>query len=304
LAGRKGWIKAAVVAFAGAMLSATPAVGDVALGCGSVVTESTTLTTDLFCAGDGLIVTAPGITVDLGGHLIRGPGSDRNSTERGVVAAAPGATVRNGRIQDFGVGVRLAAGVTEVTGLTLVDNTVGVSIASGRNRVRGNAFTGNGGAVVMSGDVNLVEGNALHRNGAGMFVAGFSNHIAANGIVGDDGHDFGITVFGVQTRVTGNRVSHYRAGISMAGTGDISGNVAFSNVDGIAVSGSATVAGNTALLNSDDGIEVTGAARVQGNTVARNGDLGIEASGQVTDGGGNRAFGNGNPRQCEGVVCG
>ena len=35
----------------------------------------------------------------------------------------------------------------------------------------------------------------------------------------------------------------------------------------------------------------------------RNGDLGIEAVFGVTDGGGNKAFGNGNPLQCTNITC-
>jgi hypothetical protein len=37
--------------------------------------------------------------------------------------------------------------------------------------------------------------------------------------------------------------------------------------------------------------------------IVRNGVLGIEAVAGVIDGGGNRAFGNGDPRQCLIVVC-
>ena len=55
----------------------------------------------------------------------------------------------------------------------------------------------------------------------------------------------------------------------------------------------------------DDGIEVDAAAAVlTRNTAFFNHDLGIEAVPGVTDGGGNRAHGNGNPAQCSGVVCG
>jgi hypothetical protein len=39
------------------------------------------------------------------------------------------------------------------------------------------------------------------------------------------------------------------------------------------------------------------------NTANRNHDLGIEAVPGVTDGGGNRARGNGNPLQCTNIDC-
>jgi hypothetical protein len=39
------------------------------------------------------------------------------------------------------------------------------------------------------------------------------------------------------------------------------------------------------------------------NLAVHNGDLGIEAVPGVTDGGGNRAAGNGNPAQCTNIDC-
>ena len=39
------------------------------------------------------------------------------------------------------------------------------------------------------------------------------------------------------------------------------------------------------------------------NRARWNFDLGIEAIAGVLDGGGNRAFGNGNPLQCENIFC-
>ena len=61
---------------------------------------------------------------------------------------------------------------------------------------------------------------------------------------------------------------------------------------------------NRASRNGDDGIDVENSdATLTGNTADRNSDLGIEAVPGVTDGGGNRAFGNGNPLQCLNVAC-
>jgi parallel beta-helix repeat protein len=60
---------------------------------------------------------------------------------------------------------------------------------------------------------------------------------------------------------------------------------------------------NVASENLDDGIEVANAGTIARNRANENGDLGIEAVAGVTDGGGNRASGNGNAAQCTGVVC-
>ena len=62
--------------------------------------------------------------------------------------------------------------------------------------------------------------------------------------------------------------------------------------------------GNTVVRSGADGIDVRSASTtLRDNLAARNADLGIDAVAGVTDGGGNRAFGNGNPLQCTNVFC-
>jgi parallel beta-helix repeat protein len=60
-----GLILAAVAALA---LGAAPAAAQPA--CGDVLTQDTTLTADLHCDGTALVIGAPGITLDLGGHVV------------------------------------------------------------------------------------------------------------------------------------------------------------------------------------------------------------------------------------------
>jgi hypothetical protein len=61
---------------------------------------------------------------------------------------------------------------------------------------------------------------------------------------------------------------------------------------------------NITSRNGDDGIDVESpATTVTANLATDNADYGIEAVEGVTDGGGNRASGNGNPAQCLGVRC-
>jgi parallel beta-helix repeat protein len=81
------------------------------------------------------------------------------------------------------------------------------------------------------------------------------------------------------------------------------------DTDGIRMGGGNTSYGtvlerNTASGNGDDGIDVdTTYAEITKNTANDNGDFGIEAVPGVTDGGGNKARGNGNPLQCLNVFC-
>jgi hypothetical protein len=79
------------------------------------------------------------------------------------------------------------------------------------------------------------------------------------------------------------------------------------NGDGVFVQTTALgtlLEGNHALGSDDDGIDVDSPdTRLVGNHAVHNGDLGIEAVFGVTDGGRNKAHGNGNPAQCTNVDC-
>src|SRR5687767_14036809 len=96
-----GWRRSAflggLVVFVSLALPASHVQADQA-GCGQVLTGSITLTNDLVaCAGDGLVIGAGGITVDLNWHLVQGTGLGvgvRNPGHHGV-------TIRNGTIRNF-----------------------------------------------------------------------------------------------------------------------------------------------------------------------------------------------------------
>src|SRR2546423_10760933 len=65
---RRGLLIGGAAGLAAAVLPGTPAWASPS--CGSTITTNTTLTTDLVCAGDGLIIGADGITLNLRGHTI------------------------------------------------------------------------------------------------------------------------------------------------------------------------------------------------------------------------------------------
>ena len=91
--------------------------------CGQRVTRHFVLANDLTCAGDALVAGASGITIDLNGKLLRGPGMGPQTWPSpqlqsvGVRAeGVSGVVVRNGRITDFSTGVyfvRVTGGVIE-----------------------------------------------------------------------------------------------------------------------------------------------------------------------------------------------
>ena len=81
--------------------------------CGDVITQSTKLDSDLLnCPGDGVVIGADDVTLDLNGHVIDGDGTETHGCagnefcDVGVVSAGhDGTAVRDGSIRGFAVGV-------------------------------------------------------------------------------------------------------------------------------------------------------------------------------------------------------
>jgi len=76
--------------------------------CGDTITTSVQLRTDLICLGDGLIIGADNIVIDLGDHTVM---ADRAGMPDSVGikddAGHRNVTIRNGTIRNFTTGVRL-----------------------------------------------------------------------------------------------------------------------------------------------------------------------------------------------------
>src|SRR3954454_11391077 len=118
----------ALAACAIALLIAAPA-GAAPLSCGDVITKDTTHHADLVgCPGDGLVIGADGITLDLNGHSIEGSGIGSGpdivygDTRNGIdnTAEHSAVTVENGKVGHFEVGVKLYdADANHITGLEL-----------------------------------------------------------------------------------------------------------------------------------------------------------------------------------------
>lgn len=80
------------VAFAG------PGPSPAVVTCGEVITANIVVANDLTCPGNALSIGADGVTLDLGGHTIRGSGS--------------------------GVGVQIADDNPQISGVTITDGTI------------------------------------------------------------------------------------------------------------------------------------------------------------------------------------
>ncbi|MEN3316007.1 MAG: trimeric autotransporter adhesin [Acidimicrobiaceae bacterium] len=153
-------------------------------GCGAVITANTTLTADVGpCPGDGIIIGADNITLDLAGHQVSGAGRGDGSHVGVLISHHTGVTVtgnstssaRKGVVRDFNAGVVVIGGsANTITNLGLrrnqgrdTDALYGDGVAvffSARNRIVGNEVINNGpyDGIALLGfgsDANTIQGN-------------------------------------------------------------------------------------------------------------------------------------------------
>jgi len=197
------------------------------------------------------------------------------------------------------------------------------------NLIKGNLLARNKhfGIVVrgQAANRNQVRRNRAVRNGKiGVYIEGSRNVIARNRV----SHPFrgeatGIEVDGGNHNlITRNSIRDTEGrGISVdfsrdpevSGGPPVVGNVLRSNhirragKDGVRVNPGAKhtlLQRNHAFGAKDDGVDANNpTTKLARNEAKRNGDLGVEAVRGVIDGGGNRASGNGDPRQCTNIAC-
>jgi hypothetical protein len=253
------------------------------------------------------------------------------ASDRNVVTHATGSSNAFSGLQGF------TASGNRVVGGTFRDNKTGIGLNEGSNGnlVTGNLLSGNTEpAVGIDGVDNVITGNRAERNGWGIIFEGNRNQIVANVVTGTLGCSNGDCGTGIETPggasnlVASNLVTDTDdQGIRLrefeaAGGPPTIGNVIRGNVvrdagsDGIELqtdtndeTGHGTIKDNLIQSNlvigsGHDGINVGRPANtVSSNVALRNRVLGIEAVAGVIDGGGNLAFGNGDPRQCLIVAC-
>jgi hypothetical protein len=205
-----------------------------AVQCGQTLTHSVKLKADLVdCPGDGLILGAAGITVDLNGHTIdgvRASGCDRPFRERLSGVRNDGGyddvTVENGTVQQFDNGVSAgsdSAGMSDshIHDLALRDDRfAGVSLGSGagaaataRNRVEHNLVAGTpcgAGLDLNTGQANQFTDNRVDGadTGIGLCCGELTDANVAAGNRVSHTTDLGILVFASgAAKIVGNDLS-------------------------------------------------------------------------------------------------
>jgi hypothetical protein len=235
-----------------------------ALSCGQVITANTTLDADVGPCGLGVVIGADHVTLNLNGHRLLGNGSGL-----GVSSAHSGVVVENGSVNQFNTGVTLSGDSSRVMNL----------------RVGGNAGTG----INVSGKNDVVSGNRVFGNGLdGIHGSGAGSQYTNNTLQTNDGDG----LFANNPALIGGNKS-----LSNTHSG-----IFFNNPAG----GSVTATNNIANGNQHGLVEDIGDATVvtvTGNQAFFNSTLGIVGFPGVSDGGHNKASGNGTLAQCVNIVC-
>lgn len=231
--------------------------------CGQTVTSDAVLKNDLVCTGDGIIVGAGSITIDLKGHTIRG---DNGQGDFGIddLAGYKKVTVMNGALRNFNAGIAgTGADKLMVTGVYVSGNI--------------------GGGIIVQGDSVLVKSSNVSGNGEfGISLVGDSVSVVGTTAAGNF---WGISVSGDAASVKSSHgEGNFYDGIDISGT-------------------SALVAGSTASGNGDYGVHAFGTAQtIKGTTVSGNGINGIWVYGDAATIQNNVATGNGFPNGVSDLV--
>jgi parallel beta-helix repeat protein len=279
------------------------------VACGDVITQDTTLDGDVGpCPGNGILIAASNVTLDLNGHTLSGQGSGR-----GISMASPppdqpwqNVDVHSGAVRNFGGAVYIRdADRVSLADLDISGSFSAIAFSQGSSAlIRDNAVTGNtdGIAIGRVGNVTIAN-NVLKGNRSGIGAGhAFGVQITDNRIT--DGGSGINDATGTDARMTGNYVADNQDyGISFGP--EMNGEVADNDVlrnggDGITTREAyVEIDRNRADRNGGDGIHIERPFEVSvtDNHTWFNGNLGIEAVPGVS-GGGNWAKHNGNPAQC------
>lgn len=287
----------------------TPLAAHANVHCGQTITASMTLNHHLSCpAGNGIVINASNVVLDLGGHTITGP-APTGGNNRGVSVTFDhhGVVVRNGVIRgfDFGVGLSGRADAS-ISGLILDGNGLGISTQtdSSGSRITGNTIvnTTRFSGLQLGGNDHLVADNTFHNvNGSGILASGSQNVIRNNRVDSAGASGIAVTAFPsnpgpfVNNQITGNQVvgsSRVLTSSSISvnnGRGTLVRDNAVNGrrtTPGVFVSNSVdTVVSANALANNSSGVLVRGAStgtRVTGNQASLSAFAGIAVENQPT----------------------
>lgn len=261
--------------------------------CGQVAKTNAVLTQDLDCPGEGIAAGAAGITIDLGGHVLKGSNNGFNG-----IADLGGwdhVTVKNGVVRNFSAGVYawIDSDNVTVSDIVAVGNAKqGIYIDGASATIKSSTASENGtsGIEIVGNSAAITSSMAVRNGDQGIWVKGDGGSVKSSRVVGNV--STGAALEGDHSSVTSSVLS---------------GN----SWNGLRIEGdSASVKSTTASANTNNGIEVEGeSAIIKANHVEGNGmpngasdgqGLGIAVS-SLTNApvGTNVVRGNDDPAECK-----
>ena len=189
--------------------------------CGETIMEDVTLTSDLECGpGDGLIVAASGITINLNGYEISSsdeagsedPSMDFDGSSGILVANVDDVDITGlGEISGFDRGITfMGSSGGQVTDLQLANNGIGVLISSSEaTEISRNTLTNNGIAVISDlSNHGVIAFNQVVANlEQGMLLLGSDmNTVAANNMFGNGDNGIYLDILSNENTIDFNTV--------------------------------------------------------------------------------------------------
>jgi large repetitive protein len=294
-------------------VAAQAAPASTVVTCGQTLTSSTRLANSLVsCAGDGLVIGADNITVDLAGHSISGVNA---AGSEGIANDGhPGVLIKNGTIENFflnGVGLR-GAPRSVVSDLTIReigaggvdgDFSAGVLVRESPNTlVTANTVTNDVSAFQSDGvDVlfsagTTVSGNRIANNAwNGMVVLESpSTRVIGNALDGNQNQGTEVNFGSDGTLLAGNH-----AGNNVS-NGLVVGAISGARIEGNTLTGNREsglfmfdllnsqvsanrAGGNSVGIDLEGGQNVSTGNRIASNDVSRNAEAGLVVGGGAND---------------------
>jgi parallel beta-helix repeat protein len=187
---------------------------------------------------------------------------------------------------------------------------------SNENLIKRNVFSRNSPGILMAGDRNQVRRNRIVRHDAGIILGPASHNVIARNHIIKGGDGIAIEKGHGNLVARNDIVGPRNAGVYLALDRPAIGGrdtiirrnmVRDSGKDAFLVRSEdrhSRLVRNVAVGAGDDGFDIQShTAKLTRNRARRNGHLGIAAVRGVIDGGGNKASGNGDLRQCTNIVC-
>jgi parallel beta-helix repeat protein len=205
--------------------------------CGDTITSDTKLHRNLTdCPGNGIVIGADDIELDLNGHTIDGDGAlgcaDLYACDYGVdnTAGHHGVTIEDGSIREFATAIFvLGATDNRLRALSSSDNVLGGLLLIGctgarieRNSISQNGLTTDQAGLIVFDSTDLRIGrNSVFANGdIGMFLIGIgSSRIERNSVSGNP--EAGVVLEGSRNELSRNHVFENVDNITMTGDDNI-----------------------------------------------------------------------------------